>query len=286
MHQQSQLIHLYPKLNSVLFQCEKYFFSDLNSTINVPNKCLFFRSSISKPMFDMLYTQYLIRKYFNNQLFLQCTLNGTFLEINTTNLKFSNLNKKYGTKLDSLTKNLSILSNNSNHIDNSLDNLIEKFNVTHSSNIVLSDEAVHNITIESSLVEPTLFKTVLTTLPLQSSITSSVAEIMPSIVANSNESIPTVESKIDTILPPPLVEYEPDVQSLSSSSGQSKEAVIIRLTNRIKNLEKNISLMSTYLESLSVRYRMQMEEMQSIFNKTIDHLNNTAIRAAEKVFIV
>lgn len=70
---------------------------------------------------------------------------------------------------------------------------------------------------------------------------------------------------------------------LSSSSGQSKEAVIIRLTNRIKHLEKNISLMSTYLEGLSVRYRNQMEEMQLIFNKTIEHLNNTAIRAAEKV---
>ncbi|CAG2180407.1 unnamed protein product, partial [Oppiella nova] len=51
--------------------------------------------------------------------------------------------------------------------------------------------------------------------------------------------------------------------------GNTKESVVIRLTNRIKSLEVNLSLSSQYLEQLSQRYRKQMEEMQRAFNITI-----------------
>uniref|UniRef100_A0A8D0EFY6 SUN domain-containing ossification factor n=1 Tax=Salvator merianae TaxID=96440 RepID=A0A8D0EFY6_SALMN len=55
-----------------------------------------------------------------------------------------------------------------------------------------------------------------------------------------------------------------------------KESVFMRLNNRIKALEVNMSLSSRYLEELSQRYRKQMEEMQRAFNKTIIKLQNTS----------
>lgn len=61
-----------------------------------------------------------------------------------------------------------------------------------------------------------------------------------------------------------------------------KESVFMRLNNRIKALEMNMSLSSRYLEELSQRYRKQMEEMQKAFNKTIIKLQNTSRIAEEK----
>ncbi|XP_018322013.1 SUN domain-containing ossification factor [Agrilus planipennis] len=54
---------------------------------------------------------------------------------------------------------------------------------------------------------------------------------------------------------------------------QNKESVFVRLTNRIKALERNMSLSSQYLEELSKRYKKQVEEMQRLLDKTITNLN-------------
>ncbi|XP_046707802.1 SUN domain-containing ossification factor-like isoform X1 [Silurus meridionalis] len=61
-----------------------------------------------------------------------------------------------------------------------------------------------------------------------------------------------------------------------------KESVFMRLNNRIKALEVNMSLSGRYLEQLSQRYRKQMEEMQRAFNKTIIKLQNTSQMAEEQ----
>ncbi|XP_034038662.1 SUN domain-containing ossification factor-like isoform X2 [Thalassophryne amazonica] len=61
-----------------------------------------------------------------------------------------------------------------------------------------------------------------------------------------------------------------------------KESVFMRLNNRIKALEMNMSLSGRYLEQLSQRYRRQMEEMQKAFNKTIVKLQNTSRIAEEQ----
>lgn len=61
-----------------------------------------------------------------------------------------------------------------------------------------------------------------------------------------------------------------------------KESVFMRLNNRIKVLEMNMSLSGRYLEQLSQRYRKQMEEMQKAFNKTIIKLQNTSRMAEEQ----
>ncbi|CAJ1071716.1 SUN domain-containing ossification factor-like isoform X1 [Xyrichtys novacula] len=61
-----------------------------------------------------------------------------------------------------------------------------------------------------------------------------------------------------------------------------KESVFMRLNNRIKALEMNMSLSGRYLEQLSQRYRKQMEEMQKAFNITIIKLQNTSRIAEEQ----
>ena len=72
----------------------------------------------------------------------------------------------------------------------------------------------------------------------------------------------------------------PNGTPLSGSS--SKESIFIRMMNKIKTLELNLSLSSQYLEELSQRYRRQMDEMQKNFNQTIFKLNETSKTAAEK----
>ncbi|KAJ8012259.1 hypothetical protein DPEC_G00066820 [Dallia pectoralis] len=65
-------------------------------------------------------------------------------------------------------------------------------------------------------------------------------------------------------------------------STSQKESVFMRLNNRIKALEMNMSLSGRYLEQLSQRYRRQMEEMQRAFNKTIIKLQHTSRMAEEQ----
>ncbi|XP_061681533.1 SUN domain-containing ossification factor isoform X2 [Syngnathoides biaculeatus] len=65
-------------------------------------------------------------------------------------------------------------------------------------------------------------------------------------------------------------------------SSSQKESVFMRLNNRIKALEMNMSLSGRYLEELSQRYRKQMEEMQRAFNKTVIKLQNTSRIAEEQ----
>ncbi|XP_036825291.1 SUN domain-containing ossification factor isoform X6 [Oncorhynchus mykiss] len=69
---------------------------------------------------------------------------------------------------------------------------------------------------------------------------------------------------------------------LNVHGSSQKESVFMRLNNRIKALEMNMSLSSRYLEELSQRYRKQMEEMQRAFNKTIIKLQNTSRIAGEQ----
>lgn len=77
-----------------------------------------------------------------------------------------------------------------------------------------------------------------------------------------------------TIRPPTL--------DMAALSGNQKESVFMRINNRIKALELNMSLSGQYLEELSRRYRRQMDDMQRAFNRTIGALNETAYKAAEQ----
>ncbi|XP_066141867.1 SUN domain-containing ossification factor [Euwallacea fornicatus] len=73
-------------------------------------------------------------------------------------------------------------------------------------------------------------------------------------------------------------EGSPSVSNMAgadSVQGQ-KESVFLRLSNRIKALERNVSLSGQYLEELSKRYKKQVEEMQRVLEKTektLDEVN-------------
>lgn len=58
-----------------------------------------------------------------------------------------------------------------------------------------------------------------------------------------------------------------------------RETAIMRLTNRIKALELNVSLSSRFLEELSTRFKKQNEELMKMLNKTVSRINATAIAA-------
>ncbi|XP_076316024.1 SUN domain-containing ossification factor-like isoform X2 [Tachypleus tridentatus] len=76
--------------------------------------------------------------------------------------------------------------------------------------------------------------------------------------------------------------YDPVMLVGVPTQAGQKESVFMRLSNRIKALELNMSLSSRYLEELSQRYRRHMEEMQKAFDRTVGALNDTAADAANR----
>ncbi|XP_052869334.1 uncharacterized protein LOC128275006 [Anopheles cruzii] len=59
------------------------------------------------------------------------------------------------------------------------------------------------------------------------------------------------------------------------------ESVFLRLSNRIKALERNMSLSGQYLEELSRRYRKQVEELQHSYAKTLHEIEEQNRRTRE-----
>uniref|UniRef100_A0A1Q3F6R7 SUN domain-containing protein n=2 Tax=Culex tarsalis TaxID=7177 RepID=A0A1Q3F6R7_CULTA len=59
------------------------------------------------------------------------------------------------------------------------------------------------------------------------------------------------------------------------------ESVFLRLSNRIKALERNMSLSGQYLEELSRRYRKQVEELQQSHAKTLHEIEEQTRRMHE-----
>uniref|UniRef100_A0A6P7FB98 SUN domain-containing ossification factor n=1 Tax=Diabrotica virgifera virgifera TaxID=50390 RepID=A0A6P7FB98_DIAVI len=71
--------------------------------------------------------------------------------------------------------------------------------------------------------------------------------------------------------------------SASANSPQAaKESIFLRLFNRIKALERNMSLSSQYLEELSKRYKKQVEEMREETQKR-DELNKQLEERLDKL---
>uniref|UniRef100_A0A336LJL6 CSON009520 protein n=1 Tax=Culicoides sonorensis TaxID=179676 RepID=A0A336LJL6_CULSO len=60
------------------------------------------------------------------------------------------------------------------------------------------------------------------------------------------------------------------------------ESVFLRLSNRIKSLERNMSLSGQYLEELSRRYKKQVEELQQSFAKTLHHIEEQNRRNTDR----
>ncbi|XP_037031118.1 uncharacterized protein LOC119070751 isoform X2 [Bradysia coprophila] len=97
---------------------------------------------------------------------------------------------------------------------------------------------------------------------------------------------------IDNLLSTPVPEiaevhaYEENVNGALTSHqpGQKvhSESVFLRLSNRIKALERNMSLSGQYLEELSRRYKKQVEELQLAFARSLNIAEEQAKRNFER----
>ncbi|OAD62645.1 Protein osteopotentia like protein [Eufriesea mexicana] len=70
-------------------------------------------------------------------------------------------------------------------------------------------------------------------------------------------------------------------QSIPNTLPQ-KESVFLRLSNRIKVLERNMSLSGQYLEELSRRYKKQVEEMQRSLERTVSAMSEETRKRDER----
>ncbi|KAK7094902.1 SUN domain-containing ossification factor-like [Littorina saxatilis] len=99
------------------------------------------------------------------------------------------------------------------------------------------------------------------------------------IPGQKQEEVPTVQNATETLVKQNDTEKKQipkDLVHVPISLGAKRETAIMRLTNRIKALELNVSLSSRFLEELSSRFKKQNEEMMKVLNKTMSKLNTTA----------
>ncbi|XP_043278974.1 SUN domain-containing ossification factor isoform X2 [Venturia canescens] len=71
-------------------------------------------------------------------------------------------------------------------------------------------------------------------------------------------------------------------QPTASTTPQQKESVFLRLSNRIKALERNMSLSGQYLEELSKRYKKQVEEMQRSLERATSAMGEESRKGEER----
>lgn len=138
------------------------------------------------------------------------------------------------------------------------------------SEIVIADEMDKDpipLVILTPLIEPDLSTepTATTTPPPTAPVVFTPEETTPPTPLETTTITSTVTTP--TKSPPPVV-----APTKESVLFYGKEAVFIRLSNRIKILELNMSLSSQYLEKLSQHYRIQMDDMETTFNFTTNAL--------------
>ncbi|CAG0894998.1 unnamed protein product [Darwinula stevensoni] len=91
----------------------------------------------------------------------------------------------------------------------------------------------------------------------------------------------TVAEDFQEVIPSPPSEqlslFDPSTLSSTPGSGanqppQNKETAFLRLSNRVRTLELNLSLSTQYLEELSRRYKRQVEDLSKAFNRSQQQL--------------
>uniref|UniRef100_A0A8D8X2H9 SUN domain-containing ossification factor n=1 Tax=Cacopsylla melanoneura TaxID=428564 RepID=A0A8D8X2H9_9HEMI len=90
------------------------------------------------------------------------------------------------------------------------------------------------------------------------------------------ESLETLFSELEAVVdsPPSVSQQQPPPQQL-------KESVLIRLANRIKSLERNMSLSGQYLDELSRRYKRQIEELSRALAEALAERKRGEVREAK-----
>ena len=153
-------------------------------------------------------------------------------------------------------------------------------NPKEEKSIELEDSGSSSQSDERPLSGEQISKPTATSLVEDTSTATAAVEQQQSLKSTEKTSTPLENTPIASSKTMHPDDELPNGTPLSGSS--SKESIFIRMMNKIKTLELNLSLSSQYLEELSQRYRRQMDEMQKNFNQTIFKLNETSKSAAEK----
>ncbi len=284
IHLESIAIKFYPKIIQFLETC-----NHLNNINKSSNRCLYLKLLIGDNLFNLLYQQF---SNSNEGLLFQCKLYVKNVGLNLTQIESS---------INSDTVNLitetHIMAQNSKFI--SVEN-VSLSTSTFDSSKDIEPTSIETISSANVSLEQTLSPTISSdsnSVQTKDEEFSALSKDQKDLNESNSISNTSNSTKVEEIAKN-MTQNEMSLQSgqtvvngnshLSGSSvtPQSKESVVLRLSNRIKALEVNLSLSSQYLEELSLRYRKQMEEMQRAFNITISKLNDTASRAAERVTIL
>ncbi|XP_075242837.1 uncharacterized protein LOC142337474 isoform X2 [Convolutriloba macropyga] len=119
---------------------------------------------------------------------------------------------------------------------------------------------------------------------------SAAPEILPTEGVNANVAANVNENNHGGSASPTVVE-DPANHHVSSGAANGgggsgnivqKESLLVRLRNKVRELEFNMSLSSDYLEQLSRRYKKQMDEITAKHNKTLTALISTNEEAASR----
>lgn len=286
---ESIAIQLFPKVDKYLHNCSK----TTNNSVN----CYYLKSLFGQSLYELL-----IDHSFNCYVTNPST-NKTQIECTSDPKNSTNESIKIDSSID--VNNFETISPTKPILNEFVSKLIENNSSIHSnSGFIDTIKSIPSQTL-SEVVSSSVESSVMSTIVSESIASSDKSEELSTISVISQNEI-TTESENPVIKTEDLNKNvttnetiaknsQPSSQQqqnggsngyITTGSAQSKESVVIRLSNRIKALEVNLSLSSQYLEELSLRYRKQMEEMQKAFNITISKLNDTNIRAAERVILL
>lgn len=143
-------------------------------------------------------------------------------------------------------------------------------------------DSVDKVETETNVVKPVTSSP--TAIDVDQSVLEDVSSQPISISTSQEQSEPTTTSTVSTTTTTPqpiqstVTTVKPTPPTIVVSN---KDASYLRLSNRIKILEANMSLSSQYLEKLSQHYKKKMDEMQLAFNLTTTALLDT-IRIADE----
>ncbi|XP_055375769.1 SUN domain-containing ossification factor isoform X2 [Condylostylus longicornis] len=134
--------------------------------------------------------------------------------------------------------------------------------------------------------DPSEYKLQLKSEEIHESTTTPIPSIIPSKIKNDDDSQWETEERLfNEHL---TNDINLNINSVGSNlvanqhkSTQHTESVFTRLSNRIKALERNMSLSGQYLEELSRRYKKQVEELQTSFSKTLTAIEDQNRRFTE-----
>ncbi|KAF4518785.1 hypothetical protein B566_EDAN005405 [Ephemera danica] len=156
------------------------------------------------------------------------------------------------------------------------------------STMMVHTEAVATVEENSHIMDTEHTTKTLEEWPLAEPLDTLLADLKEEVVdleqaVHTTPTSPEPETEANIPTPPPAAHSPTGASpSVPQQGGQQKESVLVRLANRVKVVERNLSLSSQYLEEISKRYKRQMEEMQKAYERTLTAIGESARQAIQR----